>query len=96
MTAIVAAIVAFIAGRSTGYDDGYEKGAASLWSTVASLPIGEQMQCCGGFRIADGKWACAVMDTDKVNLWFVHTEQELPKKFVLLMEGEERKITELP
>ena len=41
-------------------------------------------------------WIGAVTDDQKVSLWFIRTEQELPKRFVLLIEEGERKITELP
>ena len=96
VTAVVASAIALWVGVGIGYADGWERGRASYWSTVASLPVGEQMHCYGSFRVKDGKWACVVQGDDKVNLWFVHAMHELPKKFVLLMEGGERKVTEVP
>ncbi len=93
---MVAAAVAFAVGMSMGYADGWKQGRASYWSTIDSLPVGERMHSYGGFRLQDGKWVCCVTGSDSVSIWCVHTIQELPKKFILLMEEGERKIMELP
>ncbi|OGJ62700.1 hypothetical protein A3D12_04380 [Candidatus Peribacteria bacterium RIFCSPHIGHO2_02_FULL_55_24] len=95
VTAVVASAIALWVGVGIGYADGWERGRASYWSTVASLPIGERMHCYGCFKMENG-WIGAVTDDQKVSLWFIRTEQELPKRFVLLIEEGERKITELP
>lgn len=93
---VVVAMISYIAGCGKGHDAGYADGTASIWRTLKTLPIGEPMYCCGSFLKKEGQLMCPVVDAEQVNYWFVRTEKELPRKFILLLEKGNVRVMEVP